>query len=163
MSARTHDRYLFGPRVHHGLLDCAIAWELTGDRKYAEKAATFLKQLSDPDTGYPTTLQANNNNLVKEGGVFATVGQAYDLIYDAGVLTEADHANLETTFRLYFDIVDEHLARGNFSNWMVSEYLGAIFCALAIQDLAVVERFVDGPSGFKQTVTHGVMSDGLVV
>ncbi|VGO15335.1 hypothetical protein PDESU_03918 [Pontiella desulfatans] len=140
--------------------NAAIAWQLTGDKAHAEKVALFLRRLSDPETGYPKTLQASSGSLVQEGVFFQHAAWAYDTIHNAAVLTGEDHANIEQTFRLYFKVIDQSISQGITGNWEVAQLCGAVYCALAIQDLAAVERFIEGPGGFYDQVSNGIMADG---
>ncbi|MDF7797941.1 hypothetical protein P4C99_00600 [Pontiellaceae bacterium B1224] len=140
--------------------ETALAWQLTGEEQYAEKVALFLRRLADPETGYPKTLQASSGSLVQEGVFFQNAAWAYDTIYNSGVLTEQDHKNIAATFRLYFKVINQSISQGITGNWEVAQLCGAVYCALAIQDLAAAERFIEGPGGFLDQVSNGIMADG---
>jgi hypothetical protein len=160
VSSRTGCRYLFDGKFQADAFGAAVAWQLTGEKKYAEKVAEYLRRLSDPETGYPSTLQAGSGALVQEGIVFQYTAWAYDTIYNAGVLTEQDHERIAETFRNYFFVIDQSISQGITGNWEVAQLCGAVYCALAIQDLAATERFIDGPGGFLDQVSNGIMADG---
>lgn len=160
VSDRTHNVYLYKSGTERDCMDVAIAYQLTGELKYAEKAAQYIRQLCDPTYGYPVTKQANNVNLVKEGGFFQYVAMAYDMIYDSGAFTAKDHASIERTFRIFHEVIDQHITFGDTGNWQVAELIGCIYTGLAIQDMAVVNRFIEGPMGFYDQLSHGVMGDG---
>ncbi|MDQ8183460.1 hypothetical protein [Pelagicoccus sp. SDUM812005] len=160
ISRASNSVYLFGKDQEKSAYGAAVAWQLSGDKKYAEKVALFLRRLSDPETGYPKTLQASVGSLVQEGVFFQHTAWAYDTIYNSGVLTEQDHANIAQTFRRYFYVIDQSISQGITGNWEVAQLCGAVYCALAIQDLAAVERFVEGPGGFYDQVSNGIMADG---
>src|SRR5659263_662082 len=55
----------------------AIAYKLTGERKYAEKLALLLCRLSAPGA-FPTTLHANSQGIPQEGGFWEGVARSYD-------------------------------------------------------------------------------------
>jgi len=78
----------------------AVAYKLTGKKKYAEKLALLMNRLSAPNA-YPTTLHANSQGIPQEGGFWEGIARSYDLIKDAGVLTEKDKELIEQTMRLY--------------------------------------------------------------
>ncbi|MEN8662513.1 MAG: hypothetical protein ABF330_08490 [Lentimonas sp.] len=159
-SSRTKNTYLYTSGTERAAMGAAVAYQLTGELKYAKKAALYYRQLSDPTYGYPVTKQANQTNLVKEGAFFQYVAMGYDMIYNSGVLSTEDHANLETTFRIFHEIIDQHITFGDTGNWQVAELIGCIYTGLALQDMAVVNRFIEGPMGFYDQLSHGVMSDG---
>lgn len=143
-----------------GLMASAIAWQLTRDRRYADKVALFMRRLSDRATGYPATYRASNNSLVQEGHLFQHIAMAYDMIKDAGAVTAQDQANVEHTFRLLMETMDRARGNGNINNWTVSEVTGAMYCALALGDFAAAERFFKGPSGILDQLAKGTMDDG---
>jgi hypothetical protein len=160
ISPATNCEYIYELNVDKAMLRVAVAYQLTGDLKYAEKVAQFLRQLADPVNGYPKTQQGAGGNLVKEGGFFQHVSWAYDLIYNSGTLTNEDHKNMAATFRLYQKVINQHISQAVTGNWQVAEMLGALYGALTIQDMAAVNRFIEGPGGFYDQVSHGVMADG---
>jgi hypothetical protein len=143
-----------------GLMASAIAWQLTRERRHADKVALFMRRLADPATGYPSTYRASNNSLVQEGHLFQHIAMAYDMIKDAGAVTAQDQANVEHTFRLLMETMDRARGNGNINNWTVSEVTGAMYCALALGDFAAAERFFKGPSGILDQLAKGTMDDG---
>jgi hypothetical protein len=160
VSKASNSLYLIPQGLVKEAYKTSVAWQLTGDKKYAEKVALFLRRLSDPETGYPKTLQASSGSLVQEGVFFQNAAWAYDTIYNAGVLSEQDHENIAQTFRLYHGVIDQSISQGITGNWEVAQLCGAVYSALAIQDLAAVERFIEGPGGFLDQVSNGIMADG---
>ncbi|HUB27444.1 MAG TPA: hypothetical protein VL992_18605 [Tepidisphaeraceae bacterium] len=158
-----HDKsgpFLFASEQHTNLFNAAVAWQLTGKRLFAEKAALLLRRLSDPDHGYPKTFRACPQSLVQEGEFFQHSALAYDMILDSGVLSDADKSQIERTFRDYIETVRLEAETGAINNWNVSEFTGALYCALAIEDLHEADRFFSGPSGILDQISKGVMDDG---
>ncbi|MDF7807750.1 heparinase II/III family protein [Pontiellaceae bacterium B12219] len=160
LSRHTNQEYVYELKEHEKMFGCAVAYQLTGEMKYAEKAARYLQQLSDPLNGYARTQAGAAGNLVKEGGFMQYVAWSYDLIYNSGALSEEDHENMAATIRLYSRIIDQHISQAVSGNWQVAEAFGAIYGALAIQDMVLANRFIEGPGGFHEQATHGVMADG---
>ncbi len=160
LSRHTNEEYIYELKEHEKMFGCAVAYQLTGEMKYAEKAALYLKQLCDPVNGYARTQAGAGGNLVKEGGFMQYVAWGYDMIYNSGAMSDEDHANMAAVIRLYAKIIDQHITQGVTGNWQVAEALGAIYGALAIQDMALAERFIEGPGGFYQQLSNGVMADG---
>ncbi len=153
-------RYLFHSTEGDSLMDTAIAYRLTGEVEYAQKCVDFLRKLIDEQTGYPSTLRINQNNFVKEGGVFQNVARTYDMIMDSGLLTERDHELIEKTFRLYIDIALKGNDNGGIGNWDLSELMGALYCALTIGDFSLANEVFYSPTGVYQQFAQGVMADG---
>ncbi|MFR9649314.1 MAG: hypothetical protein SNJ33_01125 [Rikenellaceae bacterium] len=153
-------RYLFHSNEGDTLMDCAIAYRLTGDKKYAQKCVDFLRVLIDEERGYPSTWRVNQNNFVKEGGVFQNIARTYDMIMDSGLLTEHDHELIEKTFRLYIGIALDGNDNGGIGNWDLSELTGALYCALMVGDFHLAKEVLYSPSGIYQQFAQGVMSDG---
>lgn len=137
----------------------AIAFKLTGEKKYAEKLALLLTRLSAPDA-YPQTLHANSQGIPQEGGFFEACARSYDLIKDAGVLSNQQKALIEQTFRLYIYTVEDGLGNGGISNWSVFNLCPAAQCALVLQDMVHFNYLMDGPCGIKDHLKYGMMDDG---
>lgn len=45
--------YCYNTKVEEPIVFCAYMYSLTGEKKYAEKVAHFLRYFNDPETGYP--------------------------------------------------------------------------------------------------------------
>lgn len=152
--------HVFKTNEGENMMNCAIAYQLTGKQTYAEKCVLFLRRLSNLEKGYPNNFRANDQNFVKEGGFFQNVARAYDMVHNSELLTAEDHALIENTFRLYIETARLGNDKGATHNWNVSELAGAVYCALAIQDWNLIELFLHGPSGIYGQISNGVMSDG---
>ncbi len=152
--------FLFATGNENDLLACAYSYELTGNQKYAEKVATFLRRLSNPVDGYPKTFRACNQSLVQEGHFFQHIAMCYDIILSSGALSDADRAQIDATLRLLMETMDRENQNGAISNWNLSEVTGAFYCALTLQDLASAERFFSGPGGIVDQLAKGTMDDG---
>lgn len=152
--------YLFKTSNENDLMACGIAWQMKGNKKYAEKVALFLKRLSDPKDGYPITLRGCNQGFVQEGHFFQHIAMAYDMIWNADVLTDTDRKQIEATFRIFIASVKHSADSGSINNWNLSEDCGALYCALAMQDMSLVKRFYSGPSGILDQLAKGTMDDG---
>ncbi|WP_372772887.1 hypothetical protein [Mangrovibacterium sp.] len=153
-------QHLYREQDAEEMFHCAIAWQLTGNKEYAQKCVLFLQRLSNAENGYPTTLRAGGANFVKEGGFFQNVARGYDMIVDAGLLTAEDEQLIENTFRLYIDVAITQNSAGAIGNWDLSELSGAFYCALSIQDLHLAEYILNMPTGIYQQLAQGVLNDG---
>lgn len=153
------ERYLFRTEIENALMSSAIAWQLSREKRYAQKVKDFLLKVSDYKKGFPVTRKVCHQASVQEGGMFQHLAQAYDLIGDSGLLTESDRKQIEYTFRLY--IVQElRYKQPGGANWAVSQLTGAFFCALVIQDFALVDEVLYAPSGLIDKFRTYTMPDG---
>ena len=151
--------YLCATTHEHGLMNNAIAWQLTRSLKYARKVKQFLLMISDYQNGFPLTRKASHQSSVQEGHFFQHLAQAYDLIQDAGILTDAECTQIEYTFRLYIDLFLRYKSTGG-ANWAVSQLTGVFFCALAIQDFQLVDEVLYAPSCLIDKFRTYTMPDG---
>ncbi|MCR2806311.1 alginate lyase family protein [Paenibacillus soyae] len=152
--------YCYDTSEEHYIMSAAYAYALTGEKRYADKVAQFLRYFIDENSGYPRKKKGCSQSYVQEGHFFQHLAIPYDIIHDAGVLTPEEREGVETCFRLYMDILDHHIRRGYISNWLLSEITGAFYCALAIQDMERALRFVFGPGGSIEQLRYGVFNDG---
>ena len=152
--------YVFLNPEFDKLARTAVAWQLTGERQYAEKAALFLHRLSDEKTGYPSAFAATSMGSPQEGQNFQAIAISYDAILDSGVLGENDKRAIEHTFRLFMETYETDLNAGNMGNWSVAASTASLFCALAMGDLKTADRYIHGPAGFTDYLSKGVMDDG---
>jgi len=156
----TYGPYVFQTQTENGLMACGYAFEITGDKAFAEKIALFLRRLSDPTNGYPKTLRGCNQGLVQEGHWFQYNAKAYDMALPSGVFSEADNRQIEHTFRMFIETIERACDYGPVNNWNVSEVIGAFYCSLVMGDLVSAERWFAGPSGICDQLAKGVMDDG---
>jgi hypothetical protein len=152
--------YPFENRQQSNLLAAAYSWQLMRDTNAASHAALFLKRFADPMHGYPPTLRSVNGDFGSEGVFMQTGAMAYDMILDAGVLTDADREQIEKAFRLYVQAVIDRADAGQISQQAVSEICGALYAGLAIQDWNLAGRCLHGPGGLMDEISTGVMDDG---
>ncbi len=160
ISPDTKRPYLVDARQEQRLMDAAYAYILTGEKKYAEKAALFLRRISDPEKGFPKTHQLGHQSAVQEGHIFQHVAQAYDLIYNSGALSVEDKANINNTLKIYCDMIRVNNCHPAGANWAVSMQLGALFSAMMLDDLALSEHFVFGPGMLSDKISSYTMPDG---
>lgn len=156
----TSKPYLYITENAHKCYNAAIVWKLTGERKYAEKAADFLRTVADRETGYPHTLRACHQQMVHEGEFFKSCAFAYDILHDSGVFSEQDHSDIQHTFRMLIERMDWELSGGGISNWSLAMIAGAMYCAMCLQDRAWIERFIYGNGGILHHLRAGVLDDG---
>ncbi len=152
--------FVYETKVETNVMSAAYAYILTGNKAYAEKVAAFVRHFIDPVNGYPARKRGCSQSYVQEGHFFQHLAIPYDMIYDAGVLTDAEKLAVENVFRLYMEMLGEDICNGHISNWIISEVQGALYCALAIQDMDLIQRFAFGNGGLVEQFRHGVFNDG---
>ena len=151
--------YLFDTSHAHHARDCAIIYQISGEIRFAQKTAAFLREWSAPD-GYRRLPRAGNQELVHDGEFFKSAACAYDLIYDWDGWTEKDRENIEQTMRFYMEYIDAEICSGEASNWLLAEIAGAVYSAAALGDKERMERFLYGPGGAADELAKGVLDDG---
>ncbi len=152
--------YCYDTRQEHYVMSCAYLYSITGERIYAEKIAAFFRFFISPEEGYPVRKKGCSQSYVQEGHFFQHLALAYDMIYDAGVLSEEEHRGIEQCFRIYMEILDRHVCNGHISNWVLSELTGAVYCAMVLQDFERMKRFLFGSCGSFEQLCHGTFADG---
>ncbi len=156
----TSKSYLYITDHAHKCFNAALSWKLTGEIKYAKKAAEFLRRVSNREYGYPKTLRACHQQMVHEGEFFKSCAFAYDLLYDCGVFTDNDHEDIKYTFRMFTHRIDWELSGGGISNWSLAMIAGAMYCSMCIQDRTFIERFIYGTGGITEHMSAGILDDG---
>lgn len=151
--------YLFDTSHAHHARDCAIVYQISGEARFAEKVAAFLREWSSLD-GYRRLTRAGNQELVHDGEFFKSAANAYDLIYDWQGWTTIDRENIEATMRFYMEYIDAEICSGEASNWLLAEIAGAVYCAAVLGDKERMERFLYGSGGASDQLAKGVLDDG---
>ncbi|MEI6865312.1 hypothetical protein [Flavicella sp.] len=144
----------------HEIYNCAIAYQLTKNEKYATKCLKLLRRLIDPETGYPATLVGGSNVFVGEGKFWQAVGRMYDLIRDSPQVTVNDRKLTKKTFRLFVNQTIKGNVKGAISNWNVAEITAAFYCAMNLQDWHLINQLLTSPTGIYKHLEHGIMNDG---
>ncbi len=152
--------YCYLTQVENNIMATAYCYALTKEEEYAHKLVDFFRRFSDPEKGYPYKKKGCSNSYVQEGHFFQHIAIAYDIIYHSSALTKKDHEAIEQCLRIYMDILDNHIRSGQISNWLISEIQGAIYCAMVLQDVDRIERFVFGKGGNIEQFAKGNFNDG---
>lgn len=104
--SQLHNRWDAPAQAHNGLAymagNCGLAYALTGDVKYAKRAAEILTGYADRYALYPDHKGANANDTGKvmaqrlsEAMWLIPLIQSYDYIHDSGVLTDQNKQDIE--------------------------------------------------------------------
>ncbi|NMM92863.1 hypothetical protein [Bifidobacterium oedipodis] len=154
------EAYCYPTQVENNLMACAYLYAVTADNSYADKIAQFLLFFADEKRGYPARLRGCHQSFVQEGHFFQHLAIAYDVVLSAGILDDSQQSRINHCLRLYIGMVDDCIASGGISNWVVSELTSALFAALVLQDWSMVDRFVYGTCGTIEQFRYGTLNDG---
>lgn len=147
--------------IEKPLFQTAVAWKLTGNRLYGEKVAELLRQVSDPEIGYPRTQHLTLQGIPQEGGTFEGLIHSYDLIKDSGLLTTDECLQIEHTFRLFCNnMIQMLIGDGAISNWTLFNIAPAAQAALLLHDMDLFNKLMYGPCGVIDQFRYGTMDDG---
>lgn len=156
------------------LFSAALAYALSGDQRYAEWTRDGLLAYAGIYPALPLTnrrCKLFTQSSLFEATWLVVVAQAYDLVADSGVFTEAQKRHVETEllraalvcfkiedFQNDPRIKDLHYRCYNFQAW----HLAAIGLAgLAVKDAGLVDYAVNSPYGLRHLVAHDICDDGL--
>lgn len=180
-SGRPYDDVVFG-HVHSrnvaGMADCAWAYAITGERRYADRTAEVLLGYADRYLKYPY----HNNRLFEAptgangppgGGhleeqtldeafkMVAHIAPAYDLIRQSAALSEADR------IRICKALIEPMLAnidrnkRGK-SNWQTWHNAAMLSGGAVMRDVAWVRKAIlDPENGFIYQMEASLTDDGM--
>lgn len=152
--------FCYETKTEQHIVSTAYLYAVTGEERYAKKLADFYRRFFNPITGYPARKKGCSQSYVQEGHFFKHLALGADIIWESGALSKKDKDDIENGFRIYMKILDTHILDGHISNWLLSELLGALFCALVIQDMDQAFRFAFGTGGIVEQFRHGVLNDG---
>ncbi|MBI3680953.1 MAG: heparinase II/III family protein [Acidobacteria bacterium] len=150
--------------------DNALAYRLTGIRKYAEAAAWILKEYAAKYLTYPIKDKDNRPNVRSGARVGAQtldeavwlipVAWAYDLLAGSDVLAAAERDGIERTLlRPAVEVIQRNDA--GVSNWQSwhNAAIGAV--GFALPDQGLIQQAVDGRSGFRFQMNNSVIGEGF--
>jgi len=150
----------------------AFAYALSGEERLAQKVAEILLAYADVYPTYPITGSKGRatDSTLHEAPWAINVATAYDFIYNSGVLSDEDKANIENNvLRPCAEVlrICNHRTKGNWRSWAFAG-LGAIgFC---LGEKEYIEETLNGyrdPSGelvrygFAQQVAESILADGI--
>ncbi|MDE7328112.1 MAG: hypothetical protein K2N63_17835, partial [Lachnospiraceae bacterium] len=149
--------------VQNYLFAAVVAWKITGEEAYKEKAMDFFYGLLDKEKGYLATKKsyfefietafeyargdfkvhrAQDAGWVQEAEFFNRVAVCYDLLYS--FFTPEEHEKMEACLRNYMEFASWRLTDGDGNNFQIAESAAGLLCAMVLQDYSGVERFLYG-------------------
>lgn len=160
-------------RRHADLADAArelaLAFRFTGERRYGEQAAWILTQYAEV---YPNYALHDKDGRSTRSGARARaqtldeaiwlipLAWAYDLLSGTDVMTEEQRAKVERDLlRACVETVRRNDA--GVSNWQSWHNAGVGAVAFALNDAELIERVVNGKSGFRFQMQRSVEGEGF--
>jgi hypothetical protein len=178
--ARQHSRL----SMNAGTL--SLAYALTGERRYAERAADLLRGYAERYNAYPEHKGANKSDTGKvmaqrlsEAMWLIPLIEAYDYLYDSGVLTPDDKQRIETDLirpAIGFirrkepksEVAERDRAdkdwrtapppRGGAANWLLYYNSATIMAGAVMNDRDMVDLAV---ADFRRLLANGIGADGM--
>lgn len=164
---------------YYDMYNCGIAWQLTGEKKYAGKVREILMAYVDfyPSLGFhPLGMSSNPGRIfwqtLNESVFLVHTAVAYDCIYDS--LSKKDRKTLEEKFfRPYTEFI-MHGAEGNrannamfnnLNNWATWACAGVGMIGMVMGDDALVQKALkgtdlSGEGGFLRQMDELFSDDG---
>ncbi len=177
-SGEPYDDVIFGKKHVSNLksmLTAAWAYTITGETKYAAFTARVLLGYAQRYQVYPLhsarrRLDGESRRLAahifeqtlnEAGHIARHIAPAYDLIYDSGVLSQADHDRIKTELLLPMltNITKNKLGKTNWQTW----HNAAMFWGgVLVEDLSWVRKAItDRENGFAFQMKISVSDDGM--
>lgn len=149
--------------------DLALAWQWTGEAKYADAAAWILKQygaryltypLHDKDNKTSTSGARAHAQTLDEAVWLIPMAWAYDLLAGSPALSPADRAQIESgLLRAAVQTIQRNDAGA--SNWQSWHNAAIGSVGFALGDNALIRAAIDGKSGFHFQMANSVTPDGF--
>jgi|GEM_PF-857303 len=152
--------------------DLGLAYQFTDDVRFARQAAAMLLAYADVA---PTLKRSGSSGLLtdstlREGNPATDLAWAYDLIYHAGVLSEAQKRRIEDDLLRRIALVSGHgCHHRNSSNWRSWGLVCLAAGGFATGDRDLIDEAINGvydPArksylyGFSQQIAHSFFADG---
>ncbi len=144
---------------HHLPKPLAMAYALTGDLRYAQKAREALLYLSDlrPEGGMG---RRTGDYGYTCGYAMAGFSLIYDLVYESGVFSGEDREKIENTMRAGFQGMKLSSGNMKFHNRAAVCLGGMAAIAFCLQDMEMIDWVLAGAYGFHRHMAS-VPEDGL--
>lgn len=150
----------------------AILYVLTGEKRFATAAAKILKAYVDVFPEYPVALMKGKatGSTLGECDWVINAASAYDLVYNAGVLSDEEKQAIEQqVFKVSGEVmrICNHRFR---SNWRGRAIAGVATVGFCINDQDLINEAVNGfrdedgqvaRDGFVQHVAWSILGDGV--
>ncbi len=167
-----YDQVIYGERhdaLANAARDLALAFRLTGKRAYAEQAAWILNAYADRYVSMALHDKDNRNTrsgarvhaqTLDEAIWLIPMAWAYDLLAGSDVLTQEQRDRIERDLLRAATATIDRNDMG-ISNWQSWHNAGMAAVAFCLNDRALIEKVIEGPSGFRFQLKNSVTGDGF--
>ncbi len=160
-------------RVHagnwSGVRDLGLAYALSGEEAFAERARAILLAYADTYTSYPLH-NVRGKESRSAGRVFAqtldesvylvSVAWGYDLIFNSPCLSDADKQHIENDF-LREAVKTVRRYNAGISNWQSWHNAGMAAVGFTIEDEEIAHHAINGKAGLRFQFVASVLPDGF--
>lgn len=158
-------------RYSQALRDLGLAYQVTGEKRYAERAKEILLAYAEKYRQFPRH-DHQGKEVAKGGGRVASqplteaswlvpMAQGADLIWDALSPAEREVASVG----LFRPAIDETILNNStkpvIHNIQCHRNSAVALVGLLLGDAKLVAHAIDGPSGYRANMAKGVQSDGV--
>ncbi|MBL7152514.1 MAG: alginate lyase family protein [Phycisphaerae bacterium] len=178
-SGHPYDDVIFSRQHRTNLMHMFFAgwsYAITGQEKYAERAAEVLLGYAERYTKYPYHSASRETKsswgaragghlfeqtLTEASNLASLIAPAYDLIYDSNVLSKTDHRKIREGLLVpMLKNIDRNKAgKSNWQSWHNAAMLAA---GALVGDEAWVRKAIDDPkNGFRRQMEISVSKDGM--
>lgn len=152
--------------------DLALAYQLKGERRWAESAAQIILAYADLAVTLEATPMAGllSDSALREAAPIVDLCWAYDLIIPSGVLTTEQRRHIEDDlFKRVGRVAGHGCRHWNSSNWRARAIVTLAATGFVTGDRSLISEAVNGvyepqfPAylyGFAQHIAHAIRSDG---
>ena len=162
LTPKLHGGWVFGFRSRHTekVFEAARLWRVTGERKYADWAASQLDFYAGNWSKWPIQTSKSKARLMHQSlddaNVLVRLVNAARLLE---VSTDRRERWIRDLFRPQAELLDETMQRiHNIACWQRS---AMALAAVYAKDDELWKRAVDGPFGIRKQIEHGVTSEYL--
>ncbi|KZZ83091.1 heparinase II/III domain-containing protein [Bacillus sp. SJS] len=140
----------------------ASSYKLSGDVRYGRKAADLIIKYANYYPNY--SKQARGGRLywqtLDESVSMVDLAYTYDLLYDSGLLSEQDKANIELNMLRPSAVAISEYDMGR-SNWQAWHNAAVGMIGFVLGDREYMEFAINGEHGFYYLMKESVLSDGF--
>ncbi|RLQ96128.1 heparinase II/III domain-containing protein [Falsibacillus albus] len=155
-------RYYRHNEIVHGLKVLATAYALSGDTEYAEAAAGILDQYADIYPNWEKQTRGGKMywQSLDESVSMVDMSYSYDLIYNSGILSDQEKANIELNL---LRASAENISQNDMdrSNWQAWHNAAIGMVGFVLGDRGLMESAINGNHGFYYQMKNSVLDDGF--
>ncbi|MFI8685004.1 heparinase II/III family protein [Rossellomorea sp. NPDC077527] len=144
------------------LKDLSVAYSLSGNLAYGEKARGILLEYVDMYPNYEKQTRGGRLywQTLDEAVSMVDVSLAYDLLYDSGILSDQDKMNIELNFLRPSAVTLSEYDMGR-SNWQAWHNAAIGMIGFVLGEQEYIDFAINGEHGFYYLMDNSVLRDGF--